>query len=184
MLIPIGFFGGAPDLKTYEQIATANGTGSSATITFGSIPQTYKHLEIRMVTQDTNSSNRWLSGISLQFNGDTAANYAYHYLVGSAGSVSSSGGTAGTDILLRNVTTGTFTSGIHGSTLVSVLDYTNTSKNTTVRYLGGAYGHSENGVSFGSGHWRNTNAITSISIVGAITAFTTSSRFTLYGIKG
>lgn len=168
----------------YELITSTVLSSSAATVTFSSIPQTYKHLEIRMVTSDTNSANRWLSGISLGFNSDTAANYAYHYLEGSGGSVTASGGINGTDILLRNVTTGTFTAGIHGAAVASILDYSNTSKNTTVRYLGGCYANSENGIFFGSGHWRNTNAITSLSIVGTFTAFTTTSRFSLYGIRG
>jgi len=70
-----GFLGGAiPITGDYESIATAIGTGSSGTITFGSIPSTYKHLQIRSI-QRVASGNAY---IKVQFNNDTNSNYTYH----------------------------------------------------------------------------------------------------------
>jgi hypothetical protein len=40
----------------YESIASATGTGSSATITFSSIPSTYQHLQILYLVGILNTS--------------------------------------------------------------------------------------------------------------------------------
>ena len=40
----------------YDSIATASGTGSSATISFTSIPSTYTHLQIRGIWNTTTGS--------------------------------------------------------------------------------------------------------------------------------
>jgi len=184
MLIPIGFLGAGGAAGSYELISTAYGTGSSSTITFSSIPSTYKHLEIRGVMSDTDVTNKWLSDVSVRFNSDTASNYSYHFLEGNGTSATSSGGTTSTAMTLRNITTGQFTSGIYGSVVISVLDYANTTTNKTLRYLGGCYANAEKAVHFGSGNWRSTSAVSSITISGGITNWTTASRFSLYGIKG
>ena len=57
---------------SFESIATATGTGSSGTITFSSIPSTFKHLQIRGISR--NSANS--IGALMQYNSDTGSNYA------------------------------------------------------------------------------------------------------------
>jgi hypothetical protein len=77
------------------------------------------------------------------------------------------------------------TASIFGVAVCDILDYTNTNKYKTVRSLSG---HDQNGsgyVTLMSGSWRNTAAITSITILrdsgGA--NLTQYSQFALYGIK-
>ena len=65
----------------YESIQTVNLTGSQSSITFSSIPGTYKHLQIRGVLRGDRANTGEIVGV--QFNGDTtAANYASHRLIG------------------------------------------------------------------------------------------------------
>lgn len=174
-----------------EPIAsTLVGVGGASTVAFNNIPQVYKHLEIRMLTQ-SNRATYGTDNISLRINGDSDANYAYHYLRGSGAAAASGAAISGTEI--TEFTTqgcGTSTGGTFGGGVASILDYTNTNKFKTVRNLsgvdlnsavGGGYGY----VSLVSGLWMNTAPITSLlfyPVNGSL--FTQNSRFSLYGIKG
>lgn len=165
----------------FESIASASGTGSSGTITFSSIPNTYKHLQIRM-TAFSNSEN---NAMTLTINGDTATNYTWHNLWGDGNSIGAQAAPNASSIHLADYAVmsqfGNPTVGI-----IDIIDYASTVKNKTVRIFVGtdknnAYAQ---GVEQDSGHWRSTSAITSITITATGVNFTTASTFALYGIKG
>jgi len=162
--------------NSYESIATV--TGSGASVTFSSIPSTYKHLQIRMTASFTGSVG---SGF-IAFNGDNASsNYSYHYLGGDGATVGAGA--------LTSQNQGKFT-GFAGTTttvpnimVMDILDYANTNKYKTTRAL---YGNDANGggyVEFNSNNWRSTSAITSIVLTPA-NSFNTNTYVSLYGIKG
>jgi hypothetical protein len=74
---------------------------------------------------------------------------------------------------------------VFGTFIIDILDYANTSKYKTQRGLGGADLNGSGYISFNSGNWRNTNAITSISLTPLYgSQFAQYSSFALYGIKG
>ena len=104
------------------------------------------------------------SGSSLtlfQINGDTGANYSYHQLYGDGSSTGGAGSANVTQPFFGEVTT---TSSVMGVAIIDYLDYANTNKYKTTRSL---MGRDENGsgtVRLFSGSWRNTNAITSLSL--------------------
>jgi trimeric autotransporter adhesin len=163
------------------------GAAGAAYVEFTSIPQTYKHLEIRSIAKNTESAS-YGETILASFNGDTTTtNYRFHYLYGSgssasAGSVQASGWIgASVGSACGNTPTSVFAAGVS-----TILDYASTSKNKVVRTLGG---HDMNGTSgeltFASGLWLNQNPITSIRLtcLGGFN-FTQYSQFALYGIKG
>jgi hypothetical protein len=182
MLVPLGIMassGGAP--KTYELIATTFGTGSSGTITFSSIPATYKHLQIR-ATPKSNDTNA-IGNLSMRMNGDSASNYSWHFLQGYGTGAWSSNGTSASFISLRDYL-GTSGS-LHGAIIIDLLDYANTNKNKTVRAFSGlTNGSTQNQVSLVSGNWRSTSAVTSLTLTAGLGSFVTPARFSLYGIKG
>lgn len=166
---------------SYDAIATANGTGSSGVITFSSIPSTYKHLQIRWTNKSTaNGSYLWLN-----FNGDTGANYANHYLLGDGATTPSAGGEI--DQVRLNLYGALITStaaSVYAVQIVDILDYANTSKNKTVRAVGGQDSNGSGVIMLSSGLWRNSStAINSITITANAASFTTASQFDLYGIK-
>ena len=72
-------------------IATVNGTGSSSTLTFSSIPQNYEHLQIRGI-----ASVGDMDDVIIQFNSDTGSNYSWHMIVGNGSSVAAYSGTSTT----------------------------------------------------------------------------------------
>jgi hypothetical protein len=76
------------------------------------------------------------------------------------------------------------TASAFGAGVIDILDAYSTTKNKTMRTLNGLSGGEVN-IRVGSGLWRNTNAITSVTIFDAdSTNLVTGSRFSIYGIKG
>ena len=165
----------------YESIATATGTGSSGTITFSSIPSTYQHLQLRIIGRGSTGA----TGIYYQFNGDTAANYAQHYLYGDGASVSAGAFTSTATPILSYLAPSTASANVYSANVVDILDYANTNKNKTIRALC-AYDNNGSGfVQFTSGLWQSTSAINSITLVNSPSGnYSTLTQFALYGIKG
>ena len=178
--ITAGLFstGAVASTTSYESIATQSvGAGGAASITFSSIPSTYKHLQIRFIANDASQQD-----IYVRFNSDTGSNYWRHYLYGQGSAATAGADAAANDKLSLGYTS--TAANIFGVGVMDILDYTNTSKNKTTRSLCGYDANGSGYVVLFSGLWSSTAAINSI------TAFTTSgnfnqySSFALYGIKG
>jgi hypothetical protein len=169
--------------NSYESIATATGTGSSGTITFSTIPSTYKHLQIRFLTRSTRSATS--ANIFIGFNGDTTTgNYYGHMLEGNGASASAAAKIGSSTSFMSATSAASNTSGIFSGGVIDVLDYANTSKYKTSRGLSGYDANGSGLLYLASGLWMNTNAITSIEITDPLGNFATGSQFALYGIKG
>jgi hypothetical protein len=170
----------------YDSLATVTvPSGGLASITFAAIPNTYKHLQIRGIARasaaDTSDHN-----IVAAFNSDTTfTNYRTHVLDGdgataTAGSAQVSGFYASAGLTLGNNSTASAFS----ASVIDILDYANTSKNTTVRVLNGFDRNGAGYVRFASSLWLNTAAITSIDIsLRTGGNFVQYSQFALYGVK-
>lgn len=159
----------------FESIATVTGNGSATSLTFSSIPGTYQHLQIRGIARTTADTVFYL-----RFNSDTGANYSRHSLYGDGATAASFGGGNETEIgQIRASDTAERYSG----SIIDIHDYASTTKNKTVRIFTGCDFNGSGIVMLSSGAWRNTNAVTSITL-RCDTAFDSSSTFALYGIKG
>ena len=171
----------------YDSIATTTvGAGGASSITFSSIPSTYTHLQVRGIAR-VSASNSSENNIVASFNSDTTGtNYYTHILDGdgataSVGALQLSTFYAAFGFGLGN----TSTANTFATSVIDILDYANTSKNTTVRHLTGADKNGSGIIRFGSSLWNNTAAITSITIAPrAAGDFVQYSSFALYGIKG
>jgi hypothetical protein len=172
------------DPAAFVSIATAAGTGSSNIITFSSIPQTYASLQIRMFGKDTRNSTQYSVDGYITLNSVTT--YGQHYLRGDGTSASSSGG-SNTVIILPNAiaTSRSGMTSIGSAAIIDIHDYTNASRNKTVRAFGGidTNGVGAYGVYLASGVSVNTAAVTSVTLT-CDTAWTTNTVIALYGIKG
>lgn len=172
-----------------DALATVTvGSTSVATITFSGIPQGYKHLQLRVIARNSNT-NSGNDDIAFTFNGDTAANYSRHRLYGTGSATGSSGvpdvNFAGTEIGV--MPTSVQAANVFGVGIIDILDYSNTSKNKTVKILSGVDDNSNSTssrVALSSSVWRSTAAINSINfyIVGAYN-FLQYSQVALYGVK-
>lgn len=159
--------------SSFESIATAS--PSNTTVTFSSIPQTYRHLQLRCTfTSGGNSAQ-------LRLNNDSSTNYSNHNLYGISGAPASEGFINQTSALLGQWYGGFPNTNFPGTMIVDILDYTSTNKFKTVRAIGGMdnNGDTAGWVGAGSGLWRNTSAVTTVSIPINVTG-----TFALYGIKG
>ena len=178
------------------QVVTVGSAGASS-ITFSNIPNTYTHLQMRMIARTTRTAAP-VDNISIQFNGDTGSNYyKAHYIAGSPAS-------GGSGVIYDAEGTGTYTKAFRfttdnsqvtspymfGVAIVDILDANSTNKNKTIRCFGGVEDNSSNvqcgEVWFSSGMWfpASPAAITSI-VLASETGSTIKqfSQFALYGIK-
>lgn len=166
----------------YDSIATTTvGAGGAASVTFSSIPSTYTHLQLRLFGRSTGSNTQ--SYVKLEFNGDTTGSNYYSHYIQADGSTVAVGPNASIsihyDIAGANANTSVF-----GAIIFDVLDYTNTSKNTTTRALGGVDNNGSGRMNLTSGLWLNTNAVTSITLTPFSGSFAQYTSAALYGIKG
>jgi len=161
----------------YESIATATFTGSALSITFSSIPSTYAHLQIRGFARTAGGNDQ----IDLRFNGDTGNNYSFHGLSGDGATTSAEGYASQNRIY--NVNSPVSNTDVYCVSVIDILDYANTNKNTTVRVLQGRDINGGGVLQFNSGGWYNTAAVTSITLAARVYNPTNISTFALYGIK-
>jgi hypothetical protein len=173
---------------SFESIATLTGNGSSQTLTFSSIPSTYKHLQIRMIARE--ATGGFASGlIYMTFNGSTASNYSSKSMnTDGGGNISSSNaGPSNSEISIPRFVQGTAAaSGYMGAAIIDIYDYATAGKTRTVRAMVGNDDNNTvlNNLSVASGLWNSTSAITSISLQEQRGAFATTTTIALYGIKG
>ena len=147
-------------------------------VTFGNIPQTYKHLQIRM--NCTAGPNYNDSDIVMQFNSDSGT-YWKHRVYGSGSSIGQDAGSMNAMQIAR----GGGATNVLGPAIIDIFDYNNTTKNKVVRSLFGQDSNGSGYIMLSSGVWSNTSAVNSITFNGAnFTGFGTNTSIALYGIKG
>lgn len=169
-------------------IAMANvGSSGTTTITFNSIPNTYKHLQIRIFGRGTGTGNReYISG---RFNNDTASNYYWQGLNGSGGGSADAQNSGGAVAYLNwgfsVIPQSDAPAYITGSAVIDILNYADTSQLKVTRSFAGQDQNTTNGrVNLVTGLWNNTNAISRIDISLGSGNWAQDSQVTLYGIKG
>jgi len=166
--------------STYTPIATSTLGSAQATVTFTSISQSYTDLVLMCAGQNATGDGQ--QG-NLTFNGDTGTNYSLTQVSGSPPYTYSARTTNGNALYLGYNQAWSTVANSPGIYYVNIMNYSNTTTYKTVLeragYASGTYAGTEAIV----GLWRNTNAITSISIVvNASGTFAAGSTFTLYGI--
>ena len=112
----------------------------------------------------------------------TSSNYNYHRLIGN-GTAAYSQSSTSSRIVGQN-TGSSATSGMFAAGVIDILDYALTSKYKTIRNL---IGNDRNGggtTGVYSNLWRNSAAISSITLTPDSGNWVQYSHFALYGIKG
>jgi len=174
-----------PTLATaYESIATETLTTATTSVTFSSIPATFKHLQLRVSVKNTRTGQNTAS-VFCQVNSDTStANYTRHALSGNGSTASAAGIATGSYAGLIDETPTNDLTSVFGVMIFDFIDYANTNKYKTFRWLNGYDGNGNGIVTLGSNLWLNTNAISTILFTCPAYQFTQYSKFSLYGIKG
>jgi len=181
MFVPAGAAG------AFESIASASGTGSSGTITFSSIPQTYSSLHLRAITRQSTGTTGYGNFYIRLSTGGFTAEYANHYLQGN-GSAASAVGSSGNTIIgnIKCADNGA-AAGTMGVLLIDLHDYTSTTRNKTLRMVNAFEDNNVSGgaaIQLASALRVNTAAVDTLTFVLHSGSWTTNTTFALYGIKG
>ena len=155
--------------STYVALATVTASGGETSMTFSSIPATYR--DLIMVVDGTANTN---TSINMRFNSDTGSNYSYVYAYGD-GSTTLSGASTGTSIvqvfLFSNPT----------NNIIHIMDYSATDKHKTVL---SRWNTSSTALQMSAERWANTSAIHTITLAfGSGRTPNSGSTFSLYGIE-
>jgi hypothetical protein len=160
-------------MATYKPLQSVVLTSATSSVTFSGIDQSYSDLILTCNSQITTGTPT----IRLQFNSDTGSNYSATIVYGDGSSPGS----------VRVSNEASVNSGIclveFGSTTIHINNYSNTTTYKTVlcNYRGITAAYGEAGAKVGL--WRNTAAISTITIFPSTSTFAAGSTFSLYGIK-
>jgi Na+-transporting NADH:ubiquinone oxidoreductase subunit NqrB len=185
-MIPLGILaaagaGGGSAGNAMELISTQILGSTAASVTFSSIPSTFRHLQVRLTARDTSAGGSAVV-LYMTFNGDVANSYNRHRLYGNGTSVISMNAGSDQNLWIGESIGSDGATGNFGASITDVLDYAQTTKYKTIRSFGGVTGFNE--VNIISGAWRNTAAISTLRIAAGLSTFAVGSRFSLYGILG
>lgn len=167
----------------FNLIQTYTLSSAQSSVTFSSIPSTYTHLQLRWIGKTDRPETDDVTLV--QFNSDTGSNYSWHWLRGN-GTVAAAGATSNaSSIAIQYGATGdSGASNIFAGAVIDILEYKNTNMYKTIRSSQGLDLNGSGWIYLTSGNWRNTNAITSITLDQQYGSnFKQYSRFSLYGIS-
>jgi hypothetical protein len=181
----------------FESIQTITvGSGGSSNITFTSIPNTYKTLQLRYFAFSDRTANN-LDDFNIRVgNGsiDTSGNYTYLTVLGSGDGVGTAGTMSGYSAtsIYSFICVGASSQAKekNGIGIVTFTDYANTNKNKGIRVIAGCdfNGTGSAGapgrVGQTTGAWLNNSAIDQIRMYPQNSNWAQYSIFALYGIKG
>ena len=163
---------------SFESLATYTGNGTAATLTFSSIPSTYKHLQVRYLGKLSGSAQMYY-----RLNSDTGTNYSRHRIA-AVGDTIFAEGAANIDFMSMGFMSYSDSNSV-GAGILDIHDYSSTTKNKTGRSFIGNDFNGGGRVELCSSLWRSTAAVSSLTIYTESGAtFNTGTVFSLYGIKG
>jgi hypothetical protein len=165
---------------TYEMIATTTLGSNQTNITFSAISGSYTDLVL--ICHYASQLNNY--NFFIRFNSDTGNNYSSTTLVGSASGATSAMLSNYSNVLLTQYVGAGTSLTYPGDTIAHIMNYSNTTTYKTVLARDNAV-KNDSGMQTGAtvGLWRNTAAITSITIGTNSGYLVSGTTATLYGIK-
>jgi hypothetical protein len=156
--------------STYTPLATTTLGSAAASVTFSSISGSYTDLVIVVSGATTAGANN----CRFYYNGDnTSGLYSRTTITGNGTSALSSRGTGSNYAYAANAST------TQSPNIINVMNYSNATTFKTAISKGGA---ADDATTSRVNLWRNTNAITSITVDTDGSTWVAGSTFTLYGI--
>lgn len=169
---------------SYDSIISYSG-GSNATITFNNIPQTYKHLELRIFCR-TNAAGSGGIDANMIFN-NVSGNYNWREMSGQNTTTRGNSAAIATTSLsiIRNAVPRSSETG-YGTSIITIPNYTGATLKSFNARAGFVNGSASVGtVSIISGSSNQTAAISRIDLtIEGGNTWTSDSWLELYGIKG
>jgi hypothetical protein len=157
---------------TYTPLANIVLGSAASSVTFSSIPSTYRYLICVVVAQGSvNIEGR------MRFNGDSGANYFFQRMSGSGSTATAGGGIGQTTGRLSQIAQATTTGALQMN--IDIMDYSATDKHTSALSRAN---QSANGTEAFVNRWANTATVTSVQILTTTGNWASGSTFSLYGI--
>jgi hypothetical protein len=150
---------------TYTALATVTLASTAASVTFSSIPATYR--DLILVIQHSGAGDSF----TLRMNGDTGSNYSYVYMLGN-------GSTTSSIAELKGEVGASYTGNI-GNTVIQIMDYSSTDKHKTALSRSNTAANNTRAVAY---RWASTSAVNSAGIVLNSGSFAIGSTFNLFGV--
>lgn len=160
--------------KTYKALAEITLSSQSSSITFNSIPQTYRDLVLVITGRSASSTLR----ARMRFNNDANSNYSYVRMAANSSTPEYATENPQQHINLNWVTQAQTT--IPSTILVDIMEYSATSKHKIVLNRSDV---STTGTEALANRWASNSAITSINIITNGNNWAVGSTFCLYGIE-
>lgn len=157
----------SPPVSTYVALATTTASGGETSVTFSSIPASYR--DLIMVWGGSASGT---VSVFVRFNSDTGSNYSYVYANGDGSSATSASGS--TTYISQN-----FLTASQNTMIMQIMDYSATDKHKTVLTR---WGVADTSLQMAAERWASTSAINEISCAVQSGTITAGSTFSLYGI--
>jgi hypothetical protein len=152
---------------TYTPLATVTLGSAASSVTFSSIPATYRDLIVVFVGSGSTNAD-----LRVRLNGDTGSNYSFVYALGAASVISASGTQNGL----------TFGAVDAGQTLskMSIMDYSATDKHKTALTRWDSI--SSSATTMYASRWANTAAVNTVLVFPTSGTLSTGATVALYGI--
>lgn len=171
--------GGGAALTLITETVTS---GTAASVSFSSIPATYRDLIVVVRGRGTTAATT--TQLKMQFNGDTAANYDYQYVAGIGAGASAVSAVAQTSFPLGDLVAASATAGHASGASTEIYDYRGTTfqkvaMSSTAAKWSNTVNNSES-ILIG-GFWRSTAAINAVLIFPTAGAFVDGTVVSIYG---
>lgn len=158
--------------------------GTTASVTFSSIPSTYN--DLKLVVSARGDAAAYPVAINLKLNSDTATNYSYTNLLGNSSAASSTRTSSQTVDAIPNVDGASATASTFGAWEIYIPNYTSTGSKPffgidVVETNDATAAHAE--IQANAHLYRGASGISSITLTPSSGNFVQYSTFTLYGIK-
>jgi hypothetical protein len=158
--------------------------GTTASVTFSSIPSTYN--DLKLVVSARGDTAAYPVAINLKLNSDTATNYSYTNLLGNSSTVLSTRASSQTVDAISNVDGASATASTFGAWEIYIPNYTSTGSKPffgidVVETNDTTAAHAE--IQANAHLYRGASGISSITLTPSSGNFVQYSTFTLYGIK-
>jgi hypothetical protein len=182
-LLKTGGSGANPSWTDPALIAEQSPSGTG-TVTFSSIPATYRDLIVVCRGRGTNASTA--VNVLVRLNSDSGANYDRQYVAGANSSATAQASVAATDLFASaiSIAAASATSGVASALEITIYDY----KGTTFQKAAHATQDHKVGTTTASlqvaevsGFWRNTAAVTQIDLVLSAGNYASGTVVSLYG---
>jgi hypothetical protein len=157
---------------TYTPLATVTLGTTASSVTFSSIPATYRDL-ILVIAGTSTAATNW----RVRFNSDSGSNYSFVAMYGT--------GSAATSNAFSGENKGTIVLGSYGGvtsltqSILQIMDYSATDKHKTFLARTDSSTAATEAL---ANRWANTAAITTVNVFPESTTWTVGSTFSLYGV--